>query len=59
MNILNPKALYVCDNGACYCGAHAGYSAKTTGRDISGQLVYEVRPAEAKGFGIKCEECPA
>jgi hypothetical protein len=39
-------AHYFCDNGACYCSAHLGYSAKTTGRDISGQKIHRVTKAE-------------
>lgn len=37
--ILSDDALYLVDNGACYCGAHCGNSARYTGRDISGQKV--------------------
>jgi len=54
--------LYLGDNGACYCGAHLGSSARHTGRDLSGQPVMaitpdEVREADAMGFAIQCETC--
>jgi hypothetical protein len=57
---LDDDVLYICDNGACYCGAHCGSSARYTGRDLSGQKVAKVTPAyttEAArlGFKIKCE----
>ncbi len=43
----NPETLYLCDNGACYCGAHLGASASMTGRDISGQRVSRVTAKDA------------
>ena len=62
--ILKPDALYLCDNGACYCGRHCGTTAQYTGRDISGQKVLRVTGAmmdEAirTGWAIACETCTA
>lgn len=37
--ILLDDELYLGDNGRCFCGKHAGASARYTGRDISGQEV--------------------
>jgi hypothetical protein len=34
---INTDTIYMTDNGAALCGAHLGVSAKTTGRDLSGQ----------------------
>ena len=51
--------IYLGDNGSAYCGEHLGYTAKVTGRDLSGQRLMTVTPemvAEA-GFEVKCEEC--
>ena len=31
--------IYLVDNGAAYCEAHLGATAKATGRDISGQEI--------------------
>lgn len=49
-----PTALYLCDNGACYCGAHLGTSARRTGRDLSGQRIHRVTPAEAVEVAAEC-----
>ena len=46
------------DNGACYCGDHLGYSAKTTGRDISGQKIHIVPGYAIKIHNLRCEKCP-
>jgi len=54
-------ALYLCDNGACYCGEHLGSTAKATGCDISGQKIERVTVDDAlmaaKEFGVslRCE----
>ena len=59
----NPDTIYLCDNGAAYCGAHLGASARFTGRDISGQPIYPVRPEDVRendalGYpAIRCEQC--
>lgn len=58
-------AIYLTDNGAAYCGEHLGYSAKTTGRDISGQRIARVSAADAEwwrannmvGNPPMCETC--
>ena len=55
--LLEDTTLYLCDNGACYCGAHCGMSARYTGRDISGQDVDSITPDEAREHGIRCEKC--
>ena len=57
--VLHPSALYVGDNGRAFCGKLrcAGMTAYFTGRDISGQRVARVRPAEALRWGIACESC--
>lgn len=56
---LSDDALYIGDNGRCFCGRHAGMNAKFTGHDPSGQPVERVtaehaaeyrRMAEAEGF---------
>lgn len=60
--VLDDSRLYFGDNGRVFCGAHAGASAKFTGRDISGQRVKPLTArdhAEAKAAGIafECESC--
>lgn len=56
--VLDPNRLYLGDNGMCFCGEHAGASAKYTGRDISGQEVYALTEGDLKQYPeIKCEEC--
>jgi hypothetical protein len=60
--VLKPHALYLGDNGRCYCGEHSGTTALYTGRDISGQRVLEVTPevaaeSVAMGCAIECERC--
>ena len=58
---INDETLYLCDNGACYCGAHLGTTAKMTGHDISGQKIEAVTPEMAAyamrtmSVTIKCE----
>lgn len=59
---ISESAIYFTDNGAAYCGKHLGYTAKTTGRDLSGQPIQMVRPEDAAeaardGWTIKCEQC--
>jgi hypothetical protein len=53
----DPNALYFCDNDAALCGEHLGHSAKTTGRDISGQRIEKVDAVMATAFGVRCEMC--
>lgn len=61
--VLNPDYLYLGDNGECFCGKHAGQSAKYTGRDTSGQKVYRVTEADQQsmvrdfGMRLECESC--
>ena len=61
--INQPKALWFCDNGACYCTDHLGSSALYTGRDISGQRIERVTASDALeaakiyGASLRCETC--
>ena len=59
---VNDSTIYLTDNGAAYCGAHLGQTARTTGRDISGQPIEPVTPELAKealamGWEVACESC--
>lgn len=59
---ISDAMVYLVDNGAAYCGAHLGVSARTTGRDISGQEIMPVTPDVAKeakrdGWEVACEKC--
>ncbi|HUX16830.1 MAG TPA: hypothetical protein VMW52_10185 [Phycisphaerae bacterium] len=61
---VDSKALYLCDNGACYCGRHLGATATFSGHDISGQAVERVTPAGVRacrdsGWEPRCEACGA
>lgn len=54
--------LYLVDNGACYCRAHLGITAKTTGRDLSGQPILPITFHAVKAEGVDpdtfgCETC--
>lgn len=51
--------LFLVDNGACLCERHLGYTAAATGRDISGQPIHRITPAdvEALGYAPECETC--
>jgi len=63
--MLNPTALYLGDNGRCFCGKHAGATAQATGRDLSGQKVHKLNAADMEyakrelGVSFKCESCKA
>lgn len=60
-----PRTLFLTDNGRCLCGQHLGASARFTGRDISGQRILALAPADMAAirqeFGPdylpSCEEC--
>ena len=59
---IKDNAVYLCDNGAAYCGKHLGASARMTGHDISGFPIYRVTPEAAQetireGYHIRCEKC--
>jgi hypothetical protein len=59
---IDERMLYLTDNGATYCGAHLGYTARATGRDLSGQRIQAVtravaREAMAMGYVLRCESC--
>lgn len=56
--------LYLGDNGRCFCGEMrcAGMTAFYSGRDLSGQTLYRLRPEDDKAPGLesdgfKCESC--
>lgn len=56
---ISADIVYLGDNGRAYCGQHLGVTAKTTGRDLSGQRLLACTPdivAEA-GYEIACEQC--
>lgn len=55
--VLKNDVLYIGDNGRCFCGEHAGCSARYSGRDISGQLVMGLTPKQAKDNDLSCERC--
>lgn len=63
--VLEPDALYLTDNGALYHGRCCGFTAQYTGRDISGQEVVRLGPAEHAEMvkmgipdsRIVCESC--
>lgn len=64
VSVLDDHELYLGDNGRCFCGAHAGMSARYSGRDLSGQPVMKITFAdrvEAKrlGWTPQCETCYA
>lgn len=60
---ISETAVYLTDNGRMLCGKHLGYTARTTGHDISGLDIIELTPAlvragRADGLRIpKCETC--
>jgi hypothetical protein len=62
---ITDTTIYLTDNGAALCGAHLGNTARTTGRDISGQPILEITPDIAaeyeKEYGepLSCETCGA
>lgn len=58
---IKEHALYLGDNGRCLCGQHLGYTASATGRDLSGQEIYQLQLADHQ-IGtppFACEECGA
>ena len=61
--VLDDDALYLTDNGACYCGKHCGNSARYTGRDISGQKVARLSVVDIREsirvyqWEPECETC--
>jgi len=63
--VLKPGALYLGDNGRCFCAEHAGASARYTGRDISGQRVHRITAGDRAAWRIEvgsepqCEDCAA
>lgn len=68
---LNPNRIYLGDNGRCFCGAErcAGMTASATGRDLSGQPVYMLKPEDVaeherasvemcgRVVALACESC--
>lgn len=58
---IHDQAIYLGDNGRCYCGEHLGITARLTGRDLSGQPVYRVTPEDTQeaaqmGVTLVCEQ---
>ena len=51
------KALYLTDNGALLCRDHLGETARTTGRDISGQKIHRLTAAERDYLVRECGRC--
>jgi hypothetical protein len=62
---MNADTLYHTDNGRILCRNHLGYTAQTTGRDLSGQRIQKLSPRDrreyrdALGYEIECETCRA
>jgi len=61
---LDVNRLYLGDNGRCFCGEMrcAGMTAFYSGRDLSGQRVYRLKPEDANAPGLeapgfRCETC--
>jgi hypothetical protein len=48
---ISDQAIYLADNGAAYCGAHLGVTARMTGRDLSGQAIQRVNAGDSGGGG--------
>ena len=63
--VLEDDRLYCGDNGRCFCGLHAGASARYTGFDVSGQRVWAISDQDREewrrelGRGPSCETCRA
>ncbi len=63
-SVLKDDALYLGDGGHCFCGRHAGMTARFTGRDLSGQRVYRLTATDIAethreyGVVLRCEMCP-
>lgn len=63
MATVSDSMVYLTDNGAALCGAHLGFTAKTTGRDVSGQAIMPLTPdavaecERAYGYTPSCEQC--
>jgi hypothetical protein len=60
--VLTPRALYLGDNGRCFCYRHGGATATYSGRGLSGQPVKrmttkDVRTAQVMGWTPACETC--
>ncbi len=65
--MLKPNALYLGDNGRCFCGSEkcAGMTAFYSGKDLSGRRLYRLSERDnAEGHamsaefrGFKCETC--
>jgi hypothetical protein len=60
---IREDSVYLTDNGAAYCGAHLGVTARMTGRDLSGRTIMRVTPRVREqalaefGFAVKCDQC--
>lgn len=59
--VLFDTILYLTDNGAVYCGSHCGFTARYTGRDVSGQPVEPLTPARTAALEAELDRpitCP-
>lgn len=60
---VSDEMVYIEEGGATYCGAHLGYTARTTGFDLHGQRIMAVTPDIARlavqenGYLPTCEVC--
>jgi len=56
-----PTVLYIGDNGRIHCGEHLGHTARTTGRDLSGETIIELTSTLCgefvRGTGGKIPRC--
>jgi hypothetical protein len=57
--MIRDTTVYLTDNGAVLCGRHLGVTAKTTGRDISGQRILPFTPdiVAMMDGRVVCETC--
>ena len=54
--VLKPGALYWSDNGRLVCRACAGFTARYTGRDLSGQKVARVTIGDVQAWLAERDE---
>lgn len=57
VGLLDPRRLYLGDNGRCFCGtlACAGATAFYSKHDLRGQFIHRLTAKDAAG--MKCEHC--
>lgn len=56
-SVLQDGVVYLGDNGQAICSCCAGYSAKFSGRDISGQAVLKVTANDLLEVGAESMSC--